>query len=46
MWVQPEHKTALKAALQAGFMPATPLDVAKPVLVMTPGLLPKKFRKG
>jgi hypothetical protein len=44
VWVQPENKAALKAALQAGFMPASALDVAKPVLVMTPGLLPRKFR--
>ena len=45
IWVQPENKVALKAALQAGFMPATPLDRDKPVLVMTPGLLPKRFKK-
>ena len=44
VWVQPENKTALKAALKAGFVPATELTVDKPVLVMTPGLLPRKFR--
>lgn len=44
VWVQPENKVALKAALQAGFVPASPLDAAKPVLVMTPGLLPRRFR--
>lgn len=46
VWVQPENKTAMKAALRAGFVPATPLDGDKPVLVMTPGLVPKKWRKG
>lgn len=46
VWVQPENKAALRAALGAGFVPATPLDAKKPVLVMTPGLLPRKFREG
>lgn len=45
VWVQPENKTALKAALKAGFAPASPLDADKPVLVMTPGLLPGKFKQ-
>lgn len=45
VWVQPENKTALRAALRAGFVAATPLDVDKPVLVMTPTLLPGKFRE-
>lgn len=45
VWVQPEGKVALKAALQAGFVAATPLDAAKPVLVMTPGLLPERFKR-
>lgn len=45
VWVQPESKAALKAALQAGFVPASPLSNDKPVLVMTPGLLPKKFKE-
>ncbi len=45
VWVQPENKRALKAALKAGFVAATALDVAKPVLVMTPGILPTKFKK-
>jgi hypothetical protein len=44
VWVQPENKTALKAALQAGFVPATALDVEKPILVMTPGVMPRKFK--
>ena len=45
VWVQPENKRALKAALQAGFIAATALDVASHVLVMTPSLLPAKFKK-
>lgn len=36
LWVQVKNKAALRAALQAGFTPATPLDVDEPVLVMTP----------
>lgn len=36
VWVQCANKRALKAALAAGFVPATPLDVTEPVLVMTP----------
>lgn len=45
VWVQPENKRALKAALMAGFVPATALDVDRPVLVMTPALLPRKFKQ-
>ncbi|PZP39010.1 MAG: hypothetical protein DI585_05545 [Pseudomonas fluorescens] len=45
VWVQPENKVALKAALKAGFVAATPLDVEKPILVMTPSLLPRKFKE-
>jgi len=44
VWVQPQGRKALKAALAAGFVPATPLDAEAPVLVMTPGLLPRKLR--
>lgn len=43
LWVQPRNKTALRAALAAGFVPGTPLDVAEPVLVMTPYGVPKKW---
>ncbi len=38
VWVQVHNKVALKAALAAGFVPATPLDNDAPVLVMTPGI--------
>jgi len=44
VWVQPQGRKALKAALAAGFVPATAWDAANPVLVMTPGLLPRKLR--
>jgi RimJ/RimL family protein N-acetyltransferase len=44
VWVQPQGEVALRAALAAGFVPATALDAASPVLVMTPGLLPRKFK--
>lgn len=44
VWVQPHSRRALKAALGAGFVPATPLDIKSPVLVMTPGTLPRRFR--
>lgn len=44
VWVQPHGKRALRAALQAGFLPLTPLDGEAPVLAMTPNLLPKKFK--
>lgn len=44
VWVQPEGKVAVRAALRAGFVPASRIDRDKPVLVMTPGLLPRKFR--
>lgn len=46
VWIQPATRKALKAGLAAGFVPATPLDTEKPVLVITPGLLPRKFREG
>lgn len=35
VWVQVHGKAALRAALQAGFTPATALDAKAPVLVMT-----------
>ena len=38
VWIQVHGKAALKSALQAGFVPATPLDCASPVLVLTPYL--------
>src|SRR5690606_9642108 len=44
VWIQPHGKKALRAALAAGFVPATALDVDQPVLVMTPGTLPRRFR--
>ena len=44
VWIQPATRMALKAGLAAGFVPATPLDVVKPILVITPTLLPRKFR--
>jgi hypothetical protein len=46
VWIQPATRKALKAGLAAGFVPATPLDAGKPILVMTPGLLPRKFKQG
>jgi hypothetical protein len=45
VWVQPRRKAGLKAALQAGFVPGTPLGVGHPVLVMTPFGIPPKFLK-
>lgn len=45
VWVQPQGRRAMKTALQAGFVPATPLDAPNPVLVMTPALLPRRLRK-
>lgn len=36
VWVEARRKKGLKAALQAGFVAATGLDVESPVLVMTP----------
>jgi hypothetical protein len=45
VWVQAHHKKALKAALQAGFLPSTPLDGPAPVLVMTPFGMPPRYRK-
>lgn len=44
LWVQTKTDEGRKAALQAGFVAATPLNTAAPVLVMTPGLIPKKFK--
>jgi hypothetical protein len=35
VWVQVHSKVALKAALQAGMTPVTPLTVPQPILVMT-----------
>ena len=35
IWCQPQNPTALKAALQAGFVYATQTDVPEPVLVLT-----------
>ncbi|MFZ2587893.1 MAG: hypothetical protein WAZ18_07250 [Alphaproteobacteria bacterium] len=40
VWVQAHTRHGLKAALQAGFVPATELDGKAPVLVMTPLSLP------
>src|SRR5262249_54467633 len=45
VWVQPRRKAGLKAALQAGFMPGTPLQCGSPVLVMTPFGVPPRYRK-
>lgn len=45
IWVQVHSKKALRAALQAGFVPATQLDAKVPVLVMTPGTLPGWMKK-
>jgi hypothetical protein len=45
VWVQPRRRAGLKAALQAGFMPGTPLGVGHPVLVMTPFGVPPRYRK-
>lgn len=44
VWVQPHGKAALKAALQAGFVPAGGMDAKAPVLVMTPHGVPGKFK--
>ena len=44
VWIQPANRKALKAGLAAGFVAATPLDADRPVLVMTPTLLPRKFQ--
>lgn len=38
VWIQVRNKAALKSALQAGFVPATPLDCEAPVLALTPNL--------
>lgn len=35
VWVQVEGRKALRASLQAGFMPVTALDAPQPILVMT-----------
>jgi hypothetical protein len=45
VWVQPRRKAGLKAALQAGFVPGTPLGAGHPVLVMTPFGVPPRYRK-
>lgn len=45
LWVQVRSKKALRAALMAGFVAATPLDAEEPVLVMTPGTLPGWMKK-
>lgn len=46
LWVQPHGKRALKACLQAGFMPATTLAEAEPVLVLTPHGVPRRYGPG
>lgn len=46
VWVEAHHKKALKAALTAGFVPATELDADKPVLVMTRMAALKYITKG
>lgn len=45
LWVQPRHPVALKAALQAGFTPATSLEGDEPVLVMTPFSCPRWLKQ-
>ncbi len=45
LWVQPHGKRAVKACLQAGFVPpGTSLDGDAPVLVMTPHGVPRRYR--
>lgn len=44
VWVQPKNKKALHAALQAGFVPATALDVKEPILAMTPRTMPRRLK--
>jgi hypothetical protein len=46
LWVQVHGRAALKAALQAGFTPATALDAKAPVLVMTRESAKSLFNKG
>lgn len=43
VWVQPKSRVALRAALAAGFVPGTPLDMEAPILLMTPFSTPKKW---
>lgn len=43
VWVQTHTREGLKAALQAGFAPATELDAEAPVLVMTPWMAARRF---
>ena len=45
LWVQPHGKRAVRACLQAGFVPpGVPLDGEAPVLVMTPHGVPSRYR--
>ena len=44
IWVQPQSSTALKAALTAGFVFATPFDAEEDILILTKRNLPKRFR--
>lgn len=45
LWVQPHGKRAIKACLQAGFVPpGVPLQGESPVLVMTPHGVPRRYR--
>lgn len=46
LWVQVHGREGLKAALQAGFTPATALDAKAPVLVMTRESAFSLFNKG
>lgn len=46
IWVQVHGRDALKAALQAGFTPATALDAKAPVLVMTRTSAEGLFNRG
>lgn len=44
VWVQSQKGRPLRAALQAGFTPVTPLNVPDPVLVMTRWSVPKRLQ--
>lgn len=44
VWVQPQNKKALKAALTAGFVFATDVNASEPVLILTRHGVHKKLR--
>ena len=44
VWVQSQKGRPLRAALQAGFTPVTPLNAPDPVLVMTRWSVPQRLR--